>query len=85
MKIEILGTGCTKCKKLEENARKAVADLGLDAQVEKVTDLSAILSYGVMVTPALVIDGEVKVSGKVPDVAEIARIIVAAAAEMKSA
>jgi small redox-active disulfide protein 2 len=75
MKIEILGTGCAKCRKLETNVREAVAELGSDAQVEKVEDLAAITSYGVMMTPALAIDGEVKVMGKVPDVGEIKTLI----------
>ena len=75
MKIEVLGTGCAKCRKLESNVREAVAQLGSDAQVEKVEDLAAITAYGVMMTPALAIDGEVKVMGKVPDVAEIKSLI----------
>ncbi len=64
MKIEILGTGCAKCKALEENAKKAVAEEGIFAQVEKVEDLVVIMNYGVMNTPGLVIDGEVKSTGK---------------------
>lgn len=71
MKIEILGTGCPKCKMLEENARKAVAETGIMAEIKKVTEIDKIIEYGVMSTPALVIDGEVKASGKVADVAEI--------------
>jgi len=66
MKIEILGTGCAKCSKLEENARKAVELAGADASVSKVTDIVEISNYGVMVTPALVLDGQVKVAGKIP-------------------
>ena len=66
--IQILGTGCPKCKKLAENAEAAAQALGLDYQIEKVTDLSQIMALGVMMTPALVVDGEVKVVGKVPDV-----------------
>ena len=64
MKIEILGTGCTKCKALEENAKKAVAEAGVFAQVEKVEDMMKIMDYGVMSTPGLVINGEVKSTGK---------------------
>lgn len=71
MKIEILGTGCPKCKKLEENARKAVEELKKDAEIVKVTDINKIVEYGVMSTPALVIDGKVKSYGKVADVEEI--------------
>lgn len=71
MKIEILGTGCPKCRKLEENARKAVEEKKSDAKIVKVTDISEILSYGVMSTPALVIDGKVKCFGRLPDAAEI--------------
>ena len=65
-KIEILGTGCAKCSKLEENAKKAVELSGADATVSKVTDIIEITNYGVMVTPALVLDGQVKIAGKIP-------------------
>lgn len=65
MKIQILGTGCPKCKKLEENALAAAQQLGLDAEVQKVTDINDIMKFGVMVTPGLVVDGEVKSAGKV--------------------
>jgi small redox-active disulfide protein 2 len=75
MKIQVLGTGCAKCHKLEANVRAAVAELGSDAQVEKVEDLAAITSYGVMMTPALAIDGDVKIMGKVPGVEEIKGLI----------
>jgi small redox-active disulfide protein 2 len=78
VKVEVLGTGCAKCEKLAANAKKAVADLGIDAQVEKVSDLDIIASYGVMMTPALVIDGQVKTAGRVPDASDIGRMIVAA-------
>ncbi|WP_419767331.1 thioredoxin family protein [Arcobacter sp.] len=71
MKIEILGTGCTKCKALEENAKKAVADAKIFAQVEKVEDIQKIMEYGVMSTPALVINGEVKSTGKLLNSEEI--------------
>lgn len=71
MKIEILGTGCPKCKQLEENARKAVAETGKKVEVVKVTDIAKIIEYGVMSTPALVVDGEVKCYGRIPNVNEI--------------
>ena len=71
MKIEILGTGCPKCKKLEENAKKAVSELKIKAEIVKVTDIGKIVDYGVMSTPALVIDGKVKASGRIPEVEEI--------------
>jgi len=71
MKIEILGTGCPKCKLLEENARKALAEAGKKAEVVKVTDISKIMEYGVMSTPAIVIDGKVKSYGRVNVVSEI--------------
>lgn len=64
MKIEVLGPGCAKCNMLEENTRAAVKNLGLDCPVEKVTSLADISSRGVMMTPALAVDGEVKSSGK---------------------
>jgi small redox-active disulfide protein 2 len=71
MLIQILGMGCAKCQKLEENARQAASELNLDFQIEKVKDLQKIMAFGVMVTPALVVDGVVKVAGKVPSVEEI--------------
>jgi small redox-active disulfide protein 2 len=71
MKIEILGTGCPKCKQLEENAKKAVAEAKIKADIVKVTEIDKIIEYGVMSTPAIVIDGEVKAYGKVPSVEEI--------------
>ncbi len=71
MKIEILGTGCPKCKQLEENAKKAVEETGVNAEVLKVEEMDKILSYGVMMTPALVLDGNVKCSGKIASVDEI--------------
>ena len=67
MKIQILGTGCPKCKQLAENAEAAAKELGIDFELEKVTSITDIMSFGVMMTPALVIDGEVKISGKVPN------------------
>ena len=75
MKIEILGTGCTKCKTLEEKAKQAVAKAGVFAQVEKVEDIQKIMDYGVMSTPGLVINGEVKSSGKLLSIDEIVDII----------
>lgn len=71
MKIQILGSGCPSCQALEANAKAAAAKAGLDAQVEKVTDADEITDMGVMITPALVVDGEVKKSGKVLSVDEI--------------
>ena len=66
--IQILGTGCPKCKKLAENAEAAAKALGIDYQMEKITEINKIMAFGVMMTPALVIDGTVKTVGKVPDV-----------------
>lgn len=71
MKIEILGMGCPKCKILYENAQKAVKELAVDAEIVKVEDMDKIIEYGVMMTPALVIDGEVKAAGKVSSCEEI--------------
>ena len=71
MRIEVLGTGCPKCKATVVNAQKAVAELGIQAEVVKVEDLMEIASRGVMMTPAVVIDGQIKAVGKVPTVAEI--------------
>jgi len=71
MKIEILGMGCPKCEILYENAKKAVGEKGIQAEIIKVEDIDKIADYGVMMTPALVIDGEVKSSGKVLSIEEI--------------
>jgi small redox-active disulfide protein 2 len=71
MKIEILGTGCPKCKQLEENARKAAAEKKVKAEIVKVSDISKIIEYGIMSTPALVIDGKIKCYGKLATVDEI--------------
>ncbi len=75
MKIKILGTGCSNCKKLEANAKKAVKELGIDVDVEKVEEIKDIMAYGVMRTPAIVIDEEVKSYGKVSSVEEIVKFI----------
>lgn len=75
MNIKILGTGCTNCKKLEENARKAVEELGLDATIEKVTEIKDIMKYGVMKTPALVVDEKVKIMGRVATSDEIKKYL----------
>jgi small redox-active disulfide protein 2 len=66
-KLQILGTGCPKCKKLAENAEAAAKALGIEYVIEKVTDINEIMKFGVMMTPALAVDGVVKVVGKVPD------------------
>lgn len=71
MDIAILGTGCPKCKQLEENAKKAVDELHLKVSIRKVTDVGEIIGYGVISTPAIVIDGKVKSYGKVVDVEKI--------------
>jgi len=75
MKIEILGTGCTKCKTLFEMTKIAVVKSGKFVEVSKVEDITKIMSYGVMTTPALVIDGVVKISGRLPTVDEIEKYI----------
>ena len=71
MKLQILGTGCPKCKQLAANAKKAAEKADVEYEIEKVTDVNEIMEYGVMMTPALAIDGEVKVAGKVADVQDI--------------
>lgn len=75
MKIQVLGTGCPKCKKLTENVQKAIEELGLNHQVEKVEDIDEIVNMGVMITPALAIDGIVRSSGKLLSVEEIKSLI----------
>ncbi len=74
MVIKVLGSGCTNCKKLTANAQQAVQEAGVDASIIKVEDLNEILSFGVMRTPALVIDDQVKVMGRVPSVKEIKKL-----------
>ena len=75
MKIEVLGTGCAKCKATEKVVKKAVEELGIQAEVVKVEDLQDIIDRGVMMTPAVIIDGEVKIVGHTPTVEEIKKII----------
>ncbi len=75
MKIQILGTGCAKCDALTIATEKAAQSLGLQYELEKVTALNRIMSFGVMMTPALVVDGEVRVSGKVPSLEQIKRLL----------
>lgn len=75
MKIKILGTGCANCKKLEANVREAVKELGIDATIEKVENFKEIMAYGVMKTPALVVDEQVKVMGRVPAVEDLKKYL----------
>lgn len=75
MEIKVLGTGCAKCKTLEKSTREAVAELGIDANIEKVEDIVKIMSYGIMHTPALVINGKVVLSGRLANVNEIKDLI----------
>jgi small redox-active disulfide protein 2 len=70
-KLQILGTGCPKCKKLAELTEAAAKDLGIEYEIEKVTDINKIMEFGVMMTPALAVDGQVKVVGKVPNMDQI--------------
>jgi small redox-active disulfide protein 2 len=81
MKIQILGTGCAKCKKLYAEAEKAVTSSHLTVELEKVEKIDEIMNFGVMMTPALVIDGEVKASGRVPPASEIVSWLTTAAAK----
>lgn len=75
MKIQILGTGCAKCKQLTENAETAARDMGIVYELEKVTDIVEIVKFGVMATPALAVDGNVKLVGKVATPAEIRALL----------
>jgi small redox-active disulfide protein 2 len=78
MKIQILGTGCAKCKTLTANAEQAVQELGMDAQIEKVSDIADIMKFQILMTPGLVINGQVKTAGRVPSVDEIKQMLLAA-------
>jgi small redox-active disulfide protein 2 len=75
MKIQILGTGCPKCKQLTEHAQRAVDELGLECEIEKVTQMDEILSFGILMTPGLALDGEVLSSGKLLSVEKIKEIL----------
>jgi small redox-active disulfide protein 2 len=74
-KLQILGTGCAKCKKLAEETEKAAKELGIQYEIEKVTDIEKILAFSVMSTPALVVDGVVKVAGRIPNREELKKMI----------
>jgi small redox-active disulfide protein 2 len=74
-KLQILGTGCPKCTKLAELTEAAAKQLGLDYELVKITDINQIMEFGVMMTPALAVDGQIKVVGKVPGVDEIKKLI----------
>ncbi|MDZ7618007.1 MAG: thioredoxin family protein [Patescibacteria group bacterium] len=73
--VQVLGTGCAKCEKLKHNAEEAVKLAGIEAMVEKVTDINVITGFGVMMTPALAVDGEVKLVGRVPSPEEIQKLL----------
>lgn len=75
MEIKVLGTGCPNCKMLEKSVRDIVTELNIDATIEKVEDIVKIMSYGIMRTPGLVIDGKVVLSGRVPSVKELKEIL----------
>jgi small redox-active disulfide protein 2 len=75
MEIKVLGSGCCKCNDLEERVKDALAEMGLTAEVEHVTDFREIMKYGVMQTPALVVDGKTKVAGRVPAKAELVKLL----------
>ncbi|MBN2693834.1 TM0996/MTH895 family glutaredoxin-like protein [bacterium] len=74
-KIQVLGTGCPKCKKLAQVVEEAVKELSIEAEIIKVTDINEIMEFGVMSTPGLVVDGEVKFAGRVPSVAQIKEVL----------
>ena len=74
-KIQILGTGCAKCQKLADNTKQAADNLGLDYEMEKVTDINQIMGFGVMTTPGLAIDGKVLLTGKVPAVSDLEKLL----------
>ena len=74
-KLQILGTGCSKCKSLTEKVEQAAKELGIEHELVKVTDLQEIVALGVMTTPALAVDGQVKVAGNIPSIEELKRLI----------
>ena len=78
-KLQILGTGCPKCKLLTERSERAAQELGLDYELEKVTDIERILEFGVVATPALVVDGEIRVCGHIPSTGKLKELLAGAA------
>ncbi len=74
-KLQILGTGCPKCKQLAELTEQAARDLGIEFEIEKITEVKEIMKFGVMMTPALAVDGEVKVAGKIPSIDDLRKMI----------
>jgi small redox-active disulfide protein 2 len=76
MKIEILGTGCAKCKKTQKLVKKVASDLGLDVEIVKIEDLQEIINRGVMMTPAVIIDGDVKIAGHIPSTDELKKMLI---------
>ena len=75
MKIQVFGTGCPKCLQLEENVKIAIEESGVDAEIEKITEINDIIKFGVMMTPALAVDGDLKFVGKLPSIKEIKNTI----------
>ncbi len=75
MEIKVLGTGCAKCNTLEKVTRRAVADLNIDANIEKIEDIMKIMEYGVMSTPAVIVDDKILISGQVPTVAKMKELL----------
>ena len=75
-KLQILGTGCPRCKKLAELTEQAAQELGIEYEIEKVTDINDIMNFGIMMTPGLAVDGEVKLAGKIPNVEDIKKMLV---------
>ena len=75
MKIQVLGTGCAKCRTLAENARKAVDEMGIDAEVEKIEDIKEIMKFKILMTPGIALDGEVKAAGRVLSVEDIKKLL----------
>ncbi len=74
-RIQVLGSGCTRCNVLYQHAEQAAKELGLDYEIEKVTDITTIMGYGVMTTPALVVDGEIKLTGQVPSAEQLKAVL----------
>jgi small redox-active disulfide protein 2 len=75
MKIQILGSGCPKCKQTEANARQAAKELGLDVEIEKITDINEITDFGIIATPGLAVDDKIKFSGKIPSIEEVKEVL----------
>ena len=84
MQLKVLGPGCARCEQLAEITKQAAAELGVEYELEKITDLSEFLDYGLMMTPGLVVDGQLEIQGRVPTVQQVKEVLARAPSEAAS-